>query len=320
MLDPASTLFRGSPRARSTRSIGNPRGLDRLYEIDTLESLLAGIVIANINSDLLDVLERKLDELNEQDRGSLVMMFDEVELRKQASYDARLKTLWAPHAKAQVAMIRSISSSFKLPCYYDYDTNMDYNLLIKLIRKIQSMNTRIRALVFDLGNHTLLKDLALLETKRHHIPNPDYPGKKIFLFPDPPHMIKLARNHWEDKGLGIMEGRKLVKFDAEELSLMMEEWDGQAGELQCLVRIKPSDVQATGAQRQNVGAACRIFSSSVANFLKLNGEPEKAAFVRCWNDWFDVLNSRYGSESVVRSCYGADLEAQDRALDRMLEV
>ena len=29
MPDPTSTLFRGSPRARSTRSIGDPLGLDR---------------------------------------------------------------------------------------------------------------------------------------------------------------------------------------------------------------------------------------------------------------------------------------------------
>ena len=105
-------------------------------------------------------------------------------------------------------------------------------------------------------------------------------------------MLKLARNHFQYKRLGIRDGNKIVKFEAPELEHMMEDWDGQPGQLRCLVRIKPSDIQATGHQRQNVGAACRIFSHSIASFLELNGHKKKAQIVHCFNDWFDVLNSR----------------------------
>ena len=99
---------------------------------------------------------------------------------------------------------------------------------------------------------------------------------------------------------------------------MMSDYDGSSGQLRLLIKIKPSDVDAHGSQRQRVDGACRVFSQSVANFYKLHNEPEKADFIATVNNWFDVLNSRYGEG--VRSCYGLDLPSQDEALNKMLKV
>lgn len=38
------------------------------------------------------------------------------------------------------------------------------------------------------------------------------------------------------------------------------------------------------------------------------------------NESILFILSRYGKDAAVRSCYGHDLQAQDRALDKMLQV
>lgn len=122
----------------------------------------------------------------------------------------------------------------------------------------------------------------------------------------------------QDKSLAYREGRKLIKYGADQLKQMMSDYDGSSGQLRLLIKIKPSDVDAHGSQRQRVDGACRVFSQSVANFYQLHNQPDEAELIRTINNWFDVLNSRYGEG--VRSCYGLDLAAQDSALDKMLKV
>ena len=124
-----------------------------------------------------------------------------------------------------------------------------------------------------------------MKTKQHFFQNPTYPQKKIFIIPDPPHLIKLLRNHWQDKSIGYKVGRKLVKFGPDQLKQMMDQFDGTPGSLMLLTKLKPSDIDATGSQRQRVGGACRVFSDSVAQFYRLNNEPEKATFIGTVNNW-----------------------------------
>ena len=66
MLDPTSTPLRGSPRARSTRSIGDPLGLDRLDRSGIPEGSIDSIHRESLRGDPLG-----LDRIDSIDRGSL---------------------------------------------------------------------------------------------------------------------------------------------------------------------------------------------------------------------------------------------------------
>ena len=76
-----------------------------------------------------------------------------------------------------------------------------------------------------------------------------------------------------------------------------------------------------GAQRQKVSLASELFSSTVADDLKLAGKEKYAEFVQLFNDWFDVVNSRrkVDPRAPLRSAYGgAMLDEQNKVLKRML--
>ena len=68
----------------------------------------------------------------------------------------------------------------------------------EIILRMESEGFRVRGVTFDLGNKTFLKNLQNLE--KHYFQNPYDDTRKVFLFPDVPHLIKLCRNHLLDKG------------------------------------------------------------------------------------------------------------------------
>ena len=67
-------------------------------------------------------------------------------------------------------------------------------LLNKLIVMCESVNACVRAIVFDMGNHTIMKELGIFATKNYFFMNPSQ-ERKVYLFPDTPHCLKNLRNH-----------------------------------------------------------------------------------------------------------------------------
>ena len=53
--------------------------------------------------------------------------------------------------KAQVVMVRSLMSPFKMACYYDYNTNMTKPLLDVLIKKMENAGAKVVNITFDMG-------------------------------------------------------------------------------------------------------------------------------------------------------------------------
>ena len=149
-----------------------------------------------ITPELMGVLEKKIESLDENER-QLVLIFDEIHLKKTPSYDPHLKCIWPANGRAQVVMLRSLSSHWKLPIFYEFEQHMTKTLLFELIRRIQNYDVIIRACVMDLGNSTLISELQLMKKRQHFFENPSFPKKKIYLVADPPHLLKLIRNHWQ---------------------------------------------------------------------------------------------------------------------------
>ena len=53
--------------------------------------------------------------------------------------------------KAQVVMVRSLMSPFKMACYYDYNTNMTKPLLDVIIKKLEQAGAKVTNVSFDMG-------------------------------------------------------------------------------------------------------------------------------------------------------------------------
>ena len=138
---------------------------------------------------------------------------------------------------------------------------MDKPLLDELIVKMEEKGFNIHGVIFDLGNQRLLKQLHFYDRDYFCFDNPFDTTRKVHLFPDAPHMIKLARNHLWDQGFYIPMGdgtfTLLTKEDIQQLLTV------DCHELKILPRLSEAHFNCVGSQRQNVRLATQVFSHSV---------------------------------------------------------
>ena len=82
---------------------------------------------------------------------------------------------------------------------------------------------KVHGIICDLGNPRLLKQLHFYDLDHFCFDNPADPSRKVHIFPDAPHMLKLSRNHLFDQGFLIpMENGKftlLTKQDIKSLRI-----------------------------------------------------------------------------------------------------
>jgi len=95
--------------------------------------------------------------------------------------------------------MRGILEAWKQPIYYDYDKNMTMDLLSSIIEDVGKTGFPIYAITGDLRaeNRALLKSLEISPEKTS-FNNPFDPKRRIFVFADIPHMLKLIRHHLID--------------------------------------------------------------------------------------------------------------------------
>jgi hypothetical protein len=63
----------------------------------------------------------------------------------------------------------------------------------------------------DLGNQKLISDLAVCEEKPWFSPIASS-TRRIYFFPDVPHLLKLLRNHLLDSGLRLADGTVIQRL------------------------------------------------------------------------------------------------------------
>ena len=78
--------------------------------------------------------------------------------------------------------------------FYDLDKNMSQKLFLDMVTAFQGHKIVVRGAFFDMGlvDNTFLK---LLREDNNFFPNLNLSGKKIYLFPDVPHLLKRFRDH-----------------------------------------------------------------------------------------------------------------------------
>ena len=200
-----------------------------------------------------------------------ILSFDEVDIKNVYQYDSRSKRIFGGVKKMQVVMARGLFSPWKQVIFYDFQTNMTKELLDSLIIKCEEHGLKVRGVVFDLGNHTFQKDMGIMKydqiEEKFFFLNPYDNSRKVYLFPDCPHMIKLLRNHCLDYGILIPHEEDfalLGKSDFERLLFLDHE------ELKLCPKLTPLHVNAIGSLRQRVCLATQLLSKGCSILENLN--------------------------------------------------
>ena len=250
----------------------------------------------------LDLLKKRVESADEKDKLA-VLCFDEMEIKKCYEYDHRNKQVYGPHKKLQVVILRSLFSNYKETIYFEFDRNMTLDLIEKLVIESESRGLKIYGLSFDLGNKTLLSEIGFRDLKNKII-NPADKSRYIYLFPDPPHMIKLLRNHCFDKGL-LFKG-DIGDYEPLTCQHFIDLTEKDGLELKLCPKLKKIHTEVKGLQRQKVYLATQLFSQTVGKSMlfqsgqSLKVQAESILKIDCW---FDVMNSTYKEKQVNKHEY-----------------
>ena len=241
----------------------------------------------------------------------VALCFDEMSLHKSIQFDNAEEKTYGPHKQAQVIMIRGLFKNFKQPIFYDFDVNMTKILLFKGIKELDDIGFRVESVTSDMGtkNMGLWKELGIGPDCSHF----EYNGRKIQVFADIPHVLKLLRNHYLDQGFVLQSGECFFKKDLQDLL--------NTDELRINHKLKKDHFECSGSQRQNVALAAQLFSRRTACALRLLNpdKKEQADFVELINNCFDIMNSR-SSEGHKQYDYALGWENDFKKMVNQLEI
>ena len=200
---------------------------------------------------------------------------------------------------------------------------MTLPLLNKIIYRLESEGFEIRAIVCDCGNATLIKQLKLRE-HNYYFENPFDASRKVYVFPDAPHLLKRARNAVLDNGFRIPS----ADGSSEQFDLTQQDFidvrNNNLSELNTTFRLSDEVLFCKGSKRQRVRSAAQLLSNTVAQAM-IFGKPlsDRAAQARrkailTINNWFDTVNSCQKHDfPKLSSGFGIEAGAQFRALGEM---
>lgn len=244
------------------------------------------------------------------------LCFDEMALRRCVEWDGKKFTGFVncgqkanegdnlPVAKeALVFMLTCINGSWKFPIGYflvDGVTAEQKAELVKLcIDLVSECGIDIITLTFDgcPANFSMAKILGCKLDSEHINPVFTHKGRKVAIFPDPSHMLKLIRNTLGDKGI-LRDGTgKSVSWQFIQLLVELQENEG----CHLANKLRAAHVNYK-KQIMKVKLAAQLFSESVAVAIEYCKEELKLEefqnskgtidFLRNFNNLFDLLNSR----------------------------
>lgn len=237
--------------------------------------------------------------------------YDEMSTRADPEYDIGQSMVVPEASRAQLVIVRGLFGKWKHAVYVDFDFNMTAEKVLEIATTLHGVGLLPCATVADLGgsNQKVWTSLNISEEKPYF----DYPivveeaeGKKpeviqnfrVFVFADPPHMMKLARNHLIDVGYKLSED--LGTASIEPVRKLIEIQKGT--DLRLCPRLKASDVMAKNSgNRMKVSSAAHLMSNTVSAGLFLltkrtdlmPSDTEQTAYLlKMFNDWC-VINLTY---------------------------
>lgn len=249
------------------------------------------------------------------------LSFDEMSLSKQICFEQKYEQIVGPHSHVQVVMARGITSKWKQPIYYDYDKPMEKEALFEIIELLEKAGFKVFSITSDMGgeNRALWNKLGI-SASSPSFANPYDPSREVFVFADAPHLLKLARNHFVQKGF-VVCGNEHITIKCLEDMLNKQQLD-----LKVAFKLTKEHIYVKPKDKQNVKLAAQFFSNSTANALRFHGEKglingnwkDTADILQLFNNWFDLLNSNvpYTSQAE-KNAFGINLETQKKILEEM---
>ncbi|CAL8129621.1 unnamed protein product [Orchesella dallaii] len=223
------------------------------------------------------------------------------------------------HSKVQLVMARGICEKWKQPIFYDFDAPMTTEILESIIIALESAGFPVVSVTCDLGgeNRSIWKKYGIGLNKSWFL-NPFDKTRRIYMFADIPHMLKLIRNHLLDDGFITNNGTVIDRRVFQTLV------NSAAGELTVCPKLTHHLIEVTGAERMRVRPAAQLLSHHSATLARkvFPFEPEIAQFIQTMNDSFDVFNSRVpvDGKNPLSSGFGFQLEEQTRVLLQLKEM
>lgn len=275
---------------------------------------------------VLSLMKSTSETMTQMERVA-VLSFDEMSISSEWNYDKGSDTLFKPHDKVMVYMVRGLVGNWKQPVYFNFDESYRKKVLLNIIKEVENAGYPIVAIVHDMGptNLRLWKDFKIdpTESKTCSFQNP-FADRNIFLFADVPHLLKLIRNNFIDSGFDLANGAHVSDAAIRKImSMKKTEY--------CLIpKISELHLNVYGQQRQRVKYAAHLLSESCSKAitffldkgtLKSGDFRETADFIDLVDKWFDVLNSsRQWAEKKTRNAFGVHLDEQKQILYKMMYV
>ncbi|KAF0288468.1 Transposable element P transposase [Amphibalanus amphitrite] len=138
-----------------------------------------------------------------------VVSFDEMSLDGRYCYDSAMDQI-LQGSKLQLLMVRGLCGPWKQPLFYELDTAMTLEKFADVVSLLESLGLTVVAVVSDMGSsNEVMWRTAGVSSSRPWIANPADQTRRIWVFADTPHLVKLMRVHTvsEDGGFLIPNGR-----------------------------------------------------------------------------------------------------------------
>lgn len=296
------------------------------FPLPSLSTLNRWITNINIRKGFFDEIFRLMEvagETKEKHEKVAVLLYDEMKVKETYEYDQKNDQVIGPHKQMHFIVLRGLFSNWKQPIFIDFDTTISKEIVFKAINKAHACGYDVVACVSDMGggNYGLWKKLDV-SIEKPWFENPADKTKKVFLFADTPHVLKLLRNWFLDTGFQLNDN---VYVDKNPIRALLEL---DSNELKVCHKLDKQHLECEGAERQNVRLAAQLFSNTTAKALELykpvNDEniSNLSAFIASVNDWFDVMNTYVPEQSLQSSkCgYGLYEVEQNKCLDDMFTI
>lgn len=171
---------------------------------------------------VLSLMKSKSETMTEMERVA-VLSFDEMLVASEWNYDKGTDTLFKPHDKVMVYMVRGLVGNWKQPVYFNFDTVYSKEILLNIIKEVENAGYPIVAIIHDMGPKRirLWKDFKIdpTESTKCSFKNP-FADRSIFLFADVPHLLKLIRNSFIDSGFDLTNGKHVSDSAIREIMSM----------------------------------------------------------------------------------------------------
>lgn len=289
--------------------------LGQFFKLPTKRSLQRWLQNSNIragfNKTIISALSLKVKELDHQDK-QCVLTFDEMSIKESLNYDTandciegfedlgNIGTSKYVANHALVFTVRGLKNKWKQPVGYFLTSGpasaSTLQILVRTcISKLSSIGLHINALVCDQGSNNR-SFLEKLEKVSENCPFFDVDNQRVYVFYDPPHLLKNIRNNMVKHGF-LFEGKHVTWNDV--VSFYNFDKDGT---VRMAPKLTNNHIFLRPFASMRVNLAAQVLSHSVAAgiyFLcKVEKLPKTAENTANFIDFMDKLFNCFNSQTL----------------------